>query len=750
MGRSRGELQAEPLGSQAAHVVLPQAAGRGRWRLPLPTGPAPGGCWPPDGWLQLQLHLDRALGPTSFVLDQQGERRLERRLVGNELLELIWPAAWLQNDLTLTIQGSDSLQLRQIRLQGISAAMAERRLMLILQSLQPGTPAKQQARLRRELQLDGPWPDRQERLEHLFRSYCRSQAPNALGRHGRLVRQRQLEDQAALTLAAKGDQGPQISIVVPIYRPDPLHLQACIDSIRSQSYGHWQLCLVDDHSQDPLTAALLQQAANSDPRIQVRMRNRNGHISAATNDAIAMADGDYIAFVDNDDRLAPTALEQVAAAIAADPGRKLIYSDEDFIAPSGERINPHHKPDWNLELLRAHNYITHLTVVCASTLRQLGGLRSSCDGAQDYDLMLRLSEVLQPEQIHHIPRVLYHWRISPTSTASGGAAKTYTVDAGQRALAEHLQRCGLAATVDCLDRPNFYRLRWPLPQPAPTVSLILPTRNGLGVLRPCIESLQRSTYPGLIEVVILDNDSDDPATLAYLQELSQRSSGRSPRVQHRLIRWPGRFNYAAINNDGVAQCTGEVVVLLNNDTAVISPDWLEELVSQALRPEVGCVGPKLLYGDGTLQHAGVITGIGGSAGHAFKGEPGTWRGYFNRAMVSQEMSGVTGACLAIRRSTYLEVGGLDADTFPVAFNDVDFCLKVRQAGYRNLFTPHVQLYHFESKSRGYEDTPVKALRFKRDREWLRQRWLPELLHDPAYNPNLTLNREDFQLADAGG
>jgi GT2 family glycosyltransferase len=328
------------------------------------------------------------------------------------------------------------------------------------------------------------------------------------------------------------------------------------------------------------------------------------------------------------------------------------------------------------------------------------------------------------------------------------------VDAGERALRDHLQRSGLTAEVETLDRPNFYRLRWPLPQPAPRVSIIIPTRNGLEVLRPCIESIQNSSYPGPIEVLIVDNDSDDPATLMYLENLCQQRTGQrddrsnAPQIEHRRLTWSGRFNYAAINNHAVEQSRGAVVVLLNNDTAVISPDWLEELVSQALRPEVGCVGPKLLYGDGTLQHAGLITGIGGSAGHAFKGEPGSWRGYYNRAMVSQEMSGVTGACLAIRRATYQEVGGLDATTFPVAFNDVDFCLRVRAAGYRNIFTPHVQLYHFESKSRGYEDTPVKALRFKRDREWLRQRWLPELLHDPAYNPNLTLGREDFQLADA--
>lgn len=744
MGLSLGDPQ-----SAAAFTALPRLQPKcqapGDWTLDLaPPGRKENSRFN-DGWMQLRLQLHNSSGVTQLTLLHRGGNALERRLVGDEPVELIYPANWMADGLALCIQGGRTLVPRQIQQRAISAAMAERRLMLILQSRQPGTPARQQARLRRELQLDGSWPNQRERLEHLFRCFCKSDVSNAIGRHGRQVLRRQRDDRATLALGRTTPSGPTISVVVPIYRPDPLHLQACIDSIRRQTYSHWQLCLVDDDSQDPLTKALLLEASRTDARIEVKLRDNNGHISAATNDAIAMAKGEYIAFVDNDDMLASTALEQVAAALSSDPRLKLIYSDEDFVAPSGERINPHHKPDWNLELLRAHNYITHLAVVSTSTLRSLGGLRSECDGAQDYDLMLRLSEVLQPDEIHHIPRVLYHWRISPTSTASGSGAKTYTVDAGLRALSDHLVRCGLPAQAEPLDRPNFYRLGWPLPLPAPTVSILIPTRNGLEVLRPCIESIEKSSYPGMIEVLIIDNDSNDPATLHYLDQLESTPSV-SPNITHRIIPYSGRFNYAAINNHGVEQCRGDVVVLLNNDTAVITGDWLEELVSLAIRPDVGCVGPKLLYGDGTLQHAGLITGIGGSAGHAFKGEPGEWRGYFNRAMVAQEMSGVTGACLAIRRDTYQQVGGLDASTFPVAFNDVDFCLRVRAAGYRNIYTPHAKLYHFESKSRGYEDTPVKALRFKRDREWLRRRWLAELLNDPSYNPNLTKRREDFQLA----
>ena len=730
---------------------VPERLRPGLWSLRLPASFIKdlSGICPTAIWIQLHLQVHAADEPTNLKLSQQGQTKLRRRLIGDVPVELLWPATWMQPCLELTIEGGDRLEVRQLQLRVLHAATAERKLLNMLQSQYLGTPIKQERKVRRELRLDASWPNRQERLEHIFRSFCQSPVCNELGPHGQLVKQRLAEDRSALILGSSQRQssGPTISVVVPVYRPDPLHLQACIGSIRSQSYRRWQLCLVDDHSQDPLTTALLQEAAASDPRIQIRLRSNNGHIAAATNEGIAMATGEFIAFVDNDDMLAPDALEQVAAAIAADPQLQLIYSDEDFIAPSGQRVNPHHKPDWNQELLRSHNYITHLTVVKTATLHRMGGLRSVCDGAQDYDLVLRLSEVLRPEEIHHIPRVLYHWRISPNSTASGGEAKTYTVDAGQRALQDHIERCNLLAQVECLDRPNFYRLRWALPDPAPTVSIIIPTHNGLSVLRPCLESLQSSTYPGPVEAVVIDNNSNDLATLAYLEALPaaiNRPHTSAP-IQYRVLPYPGCFNYSAINNYAVEKCDSEIVVLLNNDTSVISPDWLEEMVSLAMRPEVGCVGPKLLYGDGTIQHAGVITGIGGSAGHAFKGQSSDSRGYFNRAMVSQEMSAVTAACLAIRRQTYLDVGGLDAETFPVAFNDIDLCLRVRAAGYRNIFTPHVQLYHFESKSRGYEDTPVKALRFKRDREWLRHRWLPQLLQDPAYNPNLSNSREDFQL-----
>jgi len=640
---------------------VPELVRPGCWRLRLPaTHPEAG------PWQQLRFQLQGAGGPCELALRRQGTTALHRRLVGDEPVELLWPVVWMDGGLELHLEGQAGLHLRQLRLSGIAAAMAEHRLLLLLGSL-PSPP---------ELRLDASWPNQHERLEHIFRCFLSSPACNDLGPHGRLVIQRRTEDAPALAASHRGGAGPTISVVVPVYRPNPLHLQACISSIRSQSYRQWQLCLVDDHRQDPLTTALLQEAAASDPRIRVGMGN--------SNEAIAMATGDYIAFVDNDDMLAPDALEQVAAAIGSDPRRQLIYSDEDRIAPSGRRIDPHHKPSWNLELLRAHNYISHLVVVSSTTLRRLGGLRSDCEGAQHYDLLLRLSEVLQPDEIHHIPRILYHWRISPNSTASSGEAKTYSVDAGKRALQQHLERSGLQAHVETLEGPNVYRVRWPLPDPAPEVSIIIPTHNGLGVLKPCMESLQCSTYPGLIDVVVVDNNSNAPA----------------------------------ITNQAVAQCSGEVVVLLNHNTAVISPNWLEELVSQASRPEVGCVGPKLLALADAIQ----------------------------QPMVSQEVGAVSGACLAIRRQVYEEVGGLDADSFPVAFNDVDFCLRVRAAGYRNIFTPHVQLYHFESKSHGFEDTPVKALRCKRDREWLHQRWLPELLRDPAYNPNFSLASEDFSLA----
>ena len=363
----------------------PQALKPGCWRLQLSHSPSRAGAGPAADWIQLRFQLYGANGPTTLELRRQGTIVLRRKLLGDQPVELLWPADWMEGSLELTMEGGDSLRLRHLQIGELHAAMAERQLLRILQSLHPGSPARAEMQVRRELQLDGSWPNRQERLEHIFRSFCNSPICNDLGRHRRQVIARQAEDRFALT--AHGSQlekaGPTITVVVPVYKPNPLHLQACIASICAQSYQRWQLCIVDDHSQDRLTTALLKEAAFSDPRIRIGLRSSNGHIAAATNDAIAMAEGDYIAFVDNDDMLAGDALEQVAAAIVVDPQRKLIYSDEDFISLSGQHINPHHKPDWNLELLRAHNYITHLTVVCSNTLRRLGGLRSGCDGAQD-------------------------------------------------------------------------------------------------------------------------------------------------------------------------------------------------------------------------------------------------------------------------------------------------------------------------------------------------------------------------------
>jgi O-antigen biosynthesis protein len=436
-----------------------------------------------------------------------------------------------------------------------------------------------------------------------------------------------------------------------------------------------------------------------------------------------------------------TALYFVATEIDAHPDAELIYSDEDKIDGEDRRFDPYFKPDWNPDLFHAQNYTSHLSVFRTSRLRVIGGFRAGFEGSQDWDLTLRFIEQISPSSIRHIPRVLYHWRAVPGSTALQLAEKSYPVDAAKRALLEHFQRLG--QTVELRTVPgDHWRIKYPLPEPPPLVSLIIPTRNALPLIRQAVESIvERTTYPSY-EILIIDNHSDHADTLAWFEQVQQRPDG--PRV--RVLEYPGPFNYSALNNFAVREAAGEVVGLVNNDVEVINGDWLEELVSQALRPGIGAVGGMLYYPMNTVQHAGVILGLGGVAGHPFKEFPRNDGGQKNRLRVVQNYSAVTAACLVVRKDRYLEVGGLDEVSLPVAFNDVDFCCKLLAAGYRNVWTPFAELYHHESATRGVEDTPEKKARFQSEIETMMTRW-PELLaDDPAYNPNLTLVGEDFSPA----
>lgn len=530
---------------------------------------------------------------------------------------------------------------------------------------------------------------------------------------------------------------PLISVIMPTYNPKVEWLIEAIESVLKQIYPYWELCIADDASSDPAIRSILERYARNDPRIKVVFRPVNGHISLASNSALELATGEWIALVDHDDLLREHALLYVAEAINNHPDARLMYSDEDKLDVKGERFAPYFKCDWNRDLFYSHNMITHLGVYRADLVRELGGFRQGVEGAQDYDLALRCIERITARQIVHVPRVLYHWRMHRESTALSSEAKPYAMLAGERVLNEHLGRQGIAARAELIG--HGFRVRYALPEKPPLVSLIIPTRNGLKFIRKCVESiLVKTTYPSY-EIIIVDNNSDEAETLAYFRQIE-----KDCRVRVRRDERP--FNFSALNNAGVAMALGEVVGLLNNDLEVISPDWLTEMVSLALQPGVGAVGARLLYPNNTIQHGGIILGIGGWAGHAHKGLPRGSLGYSARASLIQGFSALTGACLVIRKQTYEKLGGLNETELQVACNDVEFCLRLRDAGFRNVWTPYAELYHHESATRGYEDTPEKKDRFMRELAFVKNRW-PELFqHDPAYNPNLTLDHEDFSLA----
>lgn len=535
---------------------------------------------------------------------------------------------------------------------------------------------------------------------------------------------------------------PLISIVVPTYNSDIALLREMIESVRAQLYAHWELCIADDASTRPEVAETLREYAAAEPRIKIVLREQNGHISEASNSALALVTGEYVALLDHDDILPEHALLLVVQAINAHPRARLFYSDEDKITPEGRRVAPYFKSDWNPELLLVQNLFSYLGVFETALVRQAGGFRKGFEGSQDLDLVLRCVAIAGHDAVHHIPHVLYHWRIVPGSTAGAGTEKPYALTAGIRAVEDHLRRTGVEGTVSQLASDiGMLRVRYALPSPAPLVSIVIPTRDGVELLRQCIENIfAKSTYPNF-EILVIDNGSVKPETLAYFDALRAR-----PNV--RVVRDDCPFNFSALNNAAAAFANGEFLCLLNNDIKVISPDWLEELVSIAAQPGNGAVGACLWYPNDTLQHGGVVLGLGGVASHMhYKIRRGAF-GYFGRAMATQNLSVVTAACLVIRKAIYDEVGGLDEE-LAVAFNDVDFCIRVRDAGYRNVWTPHAELYHHESATRGTDMAPEKFQRFQREVRLMEHRWGDLLLRDPAYNPNLSLDtsRPPFALAD---
>ena len=536
---------------------------------------------------------------------------------------------------------------------------------------------------------------------------------------------------------ARFKRRPVVSIVMPVYNTPEQWLRLCLDSVLAQTYPHWELCIADDASPDPRVGEVLAEYAARDPRIKVMRRAANGHISAASNSALEMVTGDYVALLDHDDEIAPHALYMVAKALDEHPGLRLMYSDEDKIDEHGNRFAPYFKPDWNPELLLSQNYVCHLTVCDAALLREVGGFRVGFEGSQDHDLALRVTARLARDEIGHIPHILYHWRAIASSTALSGAAKTYTDVAGVRAITSYLHARGeTTATVEPVT--GGYRVRRPVGDDGPLVSLVIPTRDRVELLRMSVGGILEHTRYRNFEIVIVDNQSTDSESLAYMEDVQ-----RDPRV--RVLRYDAPFNYSRINNVAVSECRGTVIGLVNNDIEVIDGGWLEEMLGLALRPEYGAVGAMLYYPDNRIQHAGVVIGTGGVAGHAYVGQARGAPGQHNRAMLAQNLSAVTAACLLVRREVFDEVGGLDED-FEVAFNDVDFCLRVAARGYRNVWTPWAELYHHESASRGYEDNPEKMARFMGEVERIQGRWGSSLAWDPAYNPNLSLLDGNFDLA----
>jgi glycosyltransferase involved in cell wall biosynthesis len=531
---------------------------------------------------------------------------------------------------------------------------------------------------------------------------------------------------------------PLLSIIMPVYNPPIDMLKEAIESIKHQIYFNWELCIADDASTDHRVKLFLEQSAKSDHRIKVTYREQNGHISRATNSALDIANGDFIVLMDNDDIIPEHALFWVAKTVNQNPDVAVMYSDEDKIDEQGARSAPYFKTDWNPYLFRSHNMISHLGVYRRALVEKVGRFRTGFEGSQDYDLALRCIEQVEAGQIKHIPRVLYHWRIHAGSTAMSGDEKPYAQHAGQRALDEHLKRSGIAGRAELLDF-GMYRVHYDLPAAKPLVSLIIPTRNAYELVKQCVESIrQKTTYPNY-EIILVDNGSDEPQSLQYFEFLSRLDNVS-------VVRDEGEFNYSAINNNAVEYAKGELIGLINNDIEVINPDWLDEMVSLALQPNAGAIGARLWYPDDRLQHGGVIMGPLTLAGHAHKMLPRGHHGYFGRASLIQGMAAVTAACLIVKKSIFEEVGGLNAKELKIAFNDVDLCLKIMAAGYENIWTPNADLYHHESATRGFEDTPEKIKRFISEVEYMQSRWKKIIANDPFYNPNLTILAEDFSVA----
>lgn len=548
------------------------------------------------------------------------------------------------------------------------------------------------------------------------------------------------EEELAAQKKEHFDYEPKLSIVIPAYKTPERYLKEMLQSIKEQTYTNWEVCVADGSPKGESSERVLKKFAELDKRFKYVILGENKGISGNTNAAMDMAAGDFIVLADHDDTIPPNALYECVKAMNLDPEIDVIYSDEDKLDMDGKALfDPHFKPDFNPDLLTSVNYICHLFVVNRDLVDAIGGFRQEFDGAQDYDFIFRCTEAAR--KIYHIPKVLYHWRCHQNSTASNPESKMYAFEAGARAIKAHFERLGIG--VESVEKGvdyGIYHTRFVL-NGEPLVSVIIPNKDHHQDLDLCIRSLmEKGTYKNL-EFIVIENNSTEEATFFYYEQIQKEF----PNVK--VVTWKKGFNFSAINNFGVQFAKGEYLLFLNNDTEIIEKDVIQEMLGYCQREEVGAVGARLLYQDDTIQHAGVVVGFGGIAGHTFIGLHRAENSYFHRAMCAQDYSAVTAACLMTKRSLFDQAGGF-TEELAVAFNDIDFCMKIRSLGKLVVYNPYALLYHYESKSRGLEDTPEKVARFNREIAIFAKRW-PDILKngDPYYNPNLTLRKSNFALRD---
>ena len=519
---------------------------------------------------------------------------------------------------------------------------------------------------------------------------------------------------------------PLISIIIPVYNAKPEDLTDCIESVLNQTYKNFEICISDDNSTNKETLNILKKY-EINKKIKIVYRKKNGMISKNLNSAIKISSGDFVGFLDNDDILDVNALYYMVKELNNDKNLDIIYSDEDKIDEKGNYCEPNFKPDWSPDTLLSMNYICHFTIIRKSLLNKVGLFDSNFDGAQDYDLFLRVTE--KTSSIGHVSKILYHWRKSSTSTAALNENKNYARMAGKKALESAFKRRNINAEVLLDEKTPFYKINYKI-EKEPSVSIIIPTKDGKDILKKCVESIYKNTNYKNFELIIIDNNSTDKATLDYLKIIDNNYKNI------KIFKDQGSFNYSRINNDAIKQTNSDFILLLNNDTEIITKNWLTTMVGYAMQKHVGCVGAKLLYPDYTVQHAGVILGLGGVASHAYIGADRNDLGYLGRLCVPYNYSANTAACLLVSRKKFDEVGGLEED-LTVAYNDNDFNIKLLQKGYYNVFLPQVELIHYESKTRGYDTTEEKKKRFETEVNYMQNKWKHELRNDSFYNKNFS-------------